>query len=56
MNARVGWQGRAAGVYLFVNNLNDEKYDAIGASYGPNAEAVRPGYGRTVGIGASLSF
>ena len=56
VNARVGWQGKTAGVYLFAYNLTDKKYDAIGASYGPNAEAVRPGYGRTVGIGASLSF
>ena len=56
VNARIGWQGRSAGVYLFVNNLTDRLYDAIGASYGPDADAIRPGYGRVVGLGASLSF
>lgn len=56
VNARLGWQGKTAGIYLFANNLTDKHYEAIGANYGPGAEAVRPGVGRTVGIGATLSF
>lgn len=56
VNARMGWQGKTAGVYLFANNLTDKKYEVIGANYGPGAEAVRSGVGRTVGIGATFNF
>lgn len=56
VNARLGRQGKAAGVYLFADNLTDRKYQAIGVNYGPGAEAVRSGVGKTIGIGASRSF
>ncbi|MFK0278408.1 TonB-dependent receptor [Ensifer sp. NPDC090286] len=56
VNARLGWQGESAEVYLFANNLLDERYEVIGSSYGPVLDLVRPGVGRTVGLGASVKF
>jgi iron complex outermembrane receptor protein len=56
VNARIGWQGSGVGIYLFANNLTDRRYEAIGVNYGPGAEAVRTGDGRTVGIGVAVDF
>ncbi|EKF18533.1 TonB-dependent receptor [Nitratireductor pacificus pht-3B] len=56
VNARLGWQGDDAEVYLFANNVFDERYEIIGASYGPGLDLVRPGVGRTIGLGASVRF
>ncbi|EIM73525.1 TonB-dependent receptor [Nitratireductor aquibiodomus RA22] len=56
VNARLGWQGDDAEIYLFANNLFDERFEIIGASYGPGLDLVRPGVGRTLGIGASVRF
>ncbi|MGE6785862.1 TonB-dependent receptor [Ensifer adhaerens] len=56
VNTRLGWEGERAEVYLFANNLLDERYEVIGASYGPGLDLVRPGVGRTVGLGASVRF
>lgn len=56
VNARIGWEGSRAGVYLFSYNLLDERYEAVGGSYGPGADFVRPGMGRTIGLGATVRF
>lgn len=56
VNARIGWEGDNAELYLFANNLLDERYEIIGASYGPGLDLVRPGVGRTIGLGASVRF
>lgn len=55
-NARIGWDGDSAKVYLFANNLFDKRYEAVGTYYGPGVEAVTVGLGRTVGVGMKLSF
>lgn len=56
VDARMGWTGRDAEVYLFVRNGTDARYEAAGVSYGNGIAAVRAGAGRTVGLGAVLSF
>lgn len=56
VNARLGWKGDSAEFYIFANNILDERYEIIGASYGPGLDLVRPGVGRTVGLGASVRF
>lgn len=56
VNGRIGWQGDKAEVYAFANNLFDERYEAFGVYYGPGAETVRPGVGRTIGLGAAFKF
>lgn len=56
VNARLGWEGDKAEIYLFAYNLFDERYELIGASYGPGLDLVRPGAGQTIGIGTSMRF
>lgn len=56
VGARFGWQGNRLGVYFFAQNLFDERYAATGGTYGPGAEYVMPGVGRTVGVGVSLEY
>ncbi|MGY2169134.1 TonB-dependent receptor [Pseudomonas gingeri] len=55
-NARVGWQNKDYGVYLFGNNLFDRRYEAMGAYYSPTVQAVKIGTGRTVGVGLTANF
>lgn len=55
-NARIGWDGDTAKVYLFANNIFDERYEAVGTYYGPGVEAVTVGLGRTVGVGMNVKF
>lgn len=56
VNARLGWENDGASVYVFGNNLFDERYIAGAGSYGPGADFVRVGTGRTIGVGASVRF
>lgn len=56
VNARIGWEGNNAGVYLFANNIFNERYETSGASYGPGFDLVLPGVGRTIGLGATVKF
>lgn len=55
-NARIGWDGDTAKVYLFANNIFDERYEAVGTYYGLGVEAVTVGLGRTVGVGMNVKF
>lgn len=55
-NLRMGWDGETAKVYLFANNVFDERYEAVGTYYGPGVEAVTVGKGRTVGVGMNVKF
>ncbi len=55
-NARIGWDGDTAKLYLFANNIFDKRYEAVGTYYGPGVKAVTVGLGRTVGIGAKFNF
>ncbi|MGE3871328.1 MAG: TonB-dependent receptor [Parvibaculaceae bacterium] len=56
VNGRAGWEGEKAGLYVFGLNLFDERYEVTGGSYGVGAEMVRPGTGRTLGVGATIRF
>jgi iron complex outermembrane receptor protein len=55
VNARLGWEGRGIGIYIFANNLFDQRYQSWGQSFGPVA-TVRVGQGRIVGAGLSVGF
>jgi len=55
LNGRVGWEGDAASVYAFGHNLLDQRYEITGGMSG-RSQVVRPGLGRTVGIGATVRF
>ena len=56
VDMRMGWVGDTAEVYLFANNLFDERYEAVGTYYGPGVEAVTVGRGRTLGVGMNVRF
>lgn len=55
-NARLAWQIDKAEVYFFARNLADERFEASGFSFPPNAQGVVPAAGRILGGGIAFSF
>jgi iron complex outermembrane receptor protein len=43
-------------VYVYGNNLLDEKYDLYGYYFTPTVTAGAPARGRTLGVGAAWYF
>ncbi len=56
VNAKVGLEFDRFSVYVFGQNLADDRPQYIGLFYGPGAEAVTVGHGRVVGVGAQVRF
>ncbi|WP_330985431.1 MULTISPECIES: TonB-dependent receptor [Enterobacterales] len=56
VNAKIGMEFAWADIYLFGQNLTDERPQYIGLYYGPGAEAVSVGHGRILGIGTQIRF
>ena len=56
VDAQVGWESDHIKIYGFARNLFDERPQFFGSSFGPGAEAVVVGRGRTVGVGASVTW
>jgi len=55
VNGKLGWDNSGISIYVFANNLFDQRYESWGQSFGP-VPTVRTGQGRVIGAGASLSF
>lgn len=55
VNARLGWEDDGIGIYVFANNLFDQRYQSWGQSFGP-VPTVRVGQGRIVGAGLSFGL
>ena len=56
VDAQVGWESDHIKIYGFARNLFDERPQFFGSSFGPGTEAVVVGRGRTVGVGASVTW
>ncbi|MEM1164393.1 MAG: TonB-dependent receptor, partial [Pseudomonadota bacterium] len=56
VNVRLGWAVGGGSVYIFANNLFDERPVYTGAEYAPDVHAVAIGPGRIVGIGGEFTF
>ncbi|ECJ2443056.1 TonB-dependent receptor [Salmonella enterica subsp. diarizonae] len=55
-NAKVGLEFTSFDVYVFGQNLTDERPQYIGLYYGPGSEAVTVGHGRVLGVGTQIKF
>lgn len=56
VNLKLGLEFQHLDVYLFGQNVLDERPQYIGLYYGPGAEAVTVGHGRVLGVGAQVRF
>lgn len=55
-NVKVGLEFSSFDVYLFGQNLTDERPQYLGLYYGPGSEAVSVGHGRVLGVGTQIRF
>ncbi|WP_245488492.1 TonB-dependent receptor [Mesorhizobium sp. Pch-S] len=55
LNGRIGWEGDKTGIYAFGHNLLDKRYEVTGGMSG-REQVIRPGLGRTIGVGATVRF
>ena len=56
LNGRIGWSEEGINLYVFGNNLLDERPEYFGSTYNANAHTLTVGTGRVVGIGFSKTF
>lgn len=56
VNAKVGLEFSAFDLYVFGQNLTDERPQYIGLYYGPGSAAVSVGHGRVLGVGTQIRF
>ncbi|MEM9631899.1 MAG: TonB-dependent receptor [Pseudomonadota bacterium] len=55
-NTRLAWEHDSASMYLFANNITDERPIYFASTYSPDVHAVSIGQGRVLGAGLSLKF
>lgn len=55
VNGRLTWEAEGKSVYLFANNIFDERYQVTGQNF-RTVPTVRVGQGRVIGIGTSVQF
>lgn len=56
VNGRIGWSEEDINLYVFSNNLLDERPEYFGSRYNANAHTLTVGPGRVVGVGFSKTF
>ncbi|WP_187277739.1 TonB-dependent receptor [Methylobacterium sp. WL18] len=55
VNLKLTWQNDDVSVYVFANNVFDDRYQAWGQAFGP-IRTVRVGQGRIFGVGTAFQF
>ncbi|MEZ2127707.1 MULTISPECIES: TonB-dependent receptor [unclassified Sinorhizobium] len=55
VNARLTWENNDRSIYVFANNIFDERYETWGQSFA-SVQTVRVGQGRVIGVGTSFRF